>query len=84
MASVYPKGIYLVVADVGSASGQGLDVISTILLHLSLLDGALLLRADCSLDSFVSMFLQRFYSVFDTGNAQVGLATTAFTDATTN
>ena len=29
-------------------------------------------------------FLQRFYSVFDTSNAQVGLATTAFTDATTN
>ncbi|THH33217.1 hypothetical protein EUX98_g954 [Antrodiella citrinella] len=29
-------------------------------------------------------FLQRFYSVFDTTNAQVGLATTPFTDATTN
>ena len=29
-------------------------------------------------------FLQRFYSVFDTGNSQVGLATTAFTDAETN
>ncbi|KAF7977774.1 hypothetical protein HWV62_2659 [Athelia sp. TMB] len=29
-------------------------------------------------------FLQRFYSVFDTGNKQVGLATTEYTDATTN
>jgi len=29
-------------------------------------------------------WLQRFYSVFDTGNAQVGLATTPFTDAETN
>ncbi|KAI0311766.1 acid protease [Amylostereum chailletii] len=29
-------------------------------------------------------FLQRFYSVFDTTNAQVGLATTQFTDAETN
>ncbi|KAL6303180.1 acid protease [Sparassis latifolia] len=29
-------------------------------------------------------FLQRFYSVFDTGNSQVGLATTPYTDATTN
>ncbi|KAK7681605.1 hypothetical protein QCA50_015338 [Cerrena zonata] len=29
-------------------------------------------------------FLQRFYSVYDTGNAQVGLATTPFTDAETN
>ncbi|EKM51579.1 uncharacterized protein PHACADRAFT_261805 [Phanerochaete carnosa HHB-10118-sp] len=52
--------IYLVVADLGSPSGQGLDFINGF------------------------AFLQRFYSVFDTGNAQVGLATTAFTDATTN
>ncbi|KAJ7078663.1 acid protease [Mycena epipterygia] len=29
-------------------------------------------------------FLQRFYSVFDTTNSQVGFATTSFTDATTN
>ena len=29
-------------------------------------------------------FLERFYSVFDTGNQRVGLATTPFTDATTN
>ncbi|KAI0917457.1 hypothetical protein AcW1_007348 [Taiwanofungus camphoratus] len=30
------------------------------------------------------VFLQRFYSVFDTGSAQVGLATTDYTDAMTN
>jgi len=29
-------------------------------------------------------FLERFYSVFDTANNRVGLATTSFTDATTN
>ncbi|KAG2096530.1 acid protease [Suillus discolor] len=29
-------------------------------------------------------FLERFYSVFDTTNSRVGLATTAYTDATTN
>jgi len=29
-------------------------------------------------------FLERFYSVFDTGNKRVGLATTPFTTATTN
>ena len=29
-------------------------------------------------------FLERFYSVFDTANKRVGLATTSFTDATTN
>jgi hypothetical protein len=34
------------------------------------------------LDGFV--FLQRFYSVYDTTNNRVGLATTQFTQATTN
>ena len=29
-------------------------------------------------------FLERFYYVFDVSNSQVGFATTAFTDATTN
>ena len=29
-------------------------------------------------------FLERFYYVFDVANSQVGFATTAFTDATTN
>ncbi|KZT08682.1 acid protease [Laetiporus sulphureus 93-53] len=29
-------------------------------------------------------FLERYYSVFDTGNSQVGFATTSYTDATTN
>ncbi|TFY71569.1 hypothetical protein EVG20_g1455 [Dentipellis fragilis] len=52
--------IYLVVSDLGSQSGQGLDFINGF------------------------TFLQRFYSVFDTTNSQVGLATTPFTDATTN
>ncbi|PSR70558.1 hypothetical protein PHLCEN_2v13597 [Hermanssonia centrifuga] len=52
--------IYLVTADMGSPSGQGLDFINGF------------------------AFLQRFYSVFDTGNTQVGLANTPFTDATTN
>ncbi|KAI0263910.1 aspartic peptidase domain-containing protein [Gloeopeniophorella convolvens] len=52
--------IYLVVSDLGSPSGQGLDFINGF------------------------TFLQRFYSVFDVTNSQVGLATTAFTDAETN
>ncbi|KAJ7767950.1 aspartic peptidase A1 [Mycena maculata] len=30
------------------------------------------------------VFLERFYSVFDTANKQVGFATTSFTDVTTN
>ena len=29
-------------------------------------------------------FLERFYYVYDVANAQVGFATTSFTDATTN
>ncbi|KAJ7509621.1 aspartic peptidase A1 [Mycena galericulata] len=52
--------ICLVVADIGSPSGSGLDFI----------------------DGYA--FLERFYSVFDTGNQQVGFATTPFTTATTN
>ena len=33
-------------------------------------------------DGFV--FLQRFYSVYDTDNSQIGFATTEYTDAETN
>ncbi|GJE88426.1 acid protease [Phanerochaete sordida] len=53
-------GIYLIVADMGSPSGQGLDFINGF------------------------AFLQRFYSVYDTGKGGVGLAPTSFTNATTN
>ncbi|KAI0649650.1 family A1 protease [Trametes meyenii] len=52
--------IYLVIADIGTPSGEGLDFI----------DGM--------------TFLERFYYVFDVANSRVGLATTAFTHATTN
>ena len=53
-------GIYLIISDLGSNSGQGLDFINGY------------------------TFLERFYSVFDTTNNQLGFATTAFTTATTN
>ena len=52
--------IYLVVNDIGSNSGEGLDFINGY------------------------TFLERFYYVYDVANAQVGFATTEFTDATTN
>ena len=52
--------IYLIVGDLGSESGFGLDFING------------------------QAFLERFYSVFDTANKRVGLATTPFTSATTN
>ncbi|KAI0081062.1 acid protease [Panus rudis PR-1116 ss-1] len=54
------NNVYLIVGDLGTNSGEGLDFI----------DGM--------------TFLERFYSVFDTGNRRVGLATTSFTRATTN
>ncbi|KAG0702054.1 acid protease [Suillus ampliporus] len=54
------NNIYLVIADIGSNSGSGLDFINGY------------------------SFLQRFYSVFDTTNHQVGFATTSYTDAVTN
>ena len=52
--------IYLVVSDIGSNSGQGLDFINGY------------------------AFLERFYSVFDTTNSQIGFASTSYTDATSN
>jgi len=52
--------IYLIVGDLGTASGQGLDFINGY------------------------GFLERFYSVYDTANHRVGLATTPYTKATTN
>ncbi|KAH9913362.1 aspartic peptidase A1 [Fomitopsis serialis] len=52
--------IYLVVNDIGSVSGEGLDFINGY------------------------AFLERFYSVFDTTNSQVGFATTSYTNATSN
>ncbi|KAJ7201370.1 family A1 protease [Mycena pura] len=52
--------IYLIVADIGSVSGLGLDFINGM------------------------TFLERFYSVYDTANKRVGIATTPRTTATTN
>ncbi|KAJ6606850.1 aspartic peptidase A1 [Mycena sp. CBHHK59/15] len=52
--------IYVIVANLGTPSGQGFDFVNGF------------------------AFLERFYSVFDTTNKQVGFATTAFTTATTN
>ncbi|THH06185.1 hypothetical protein EW145_g4262 [Phellinidium pouzarii] len=52
--------IYLVVADIGTDSGQGLDFVNGY------------------------TFLERFYSVFDTSNSQVGFATTSHTSDTSN
>ena len=52
--------VYLVVGDLGSNTGEGLDFV----------------------DGFT--FLQRFYSVYVATNNKFGLATTPFTNATTN
>ncbi|KAI8868238.1 acid protease [Ramicandelaber brevisporus] len=53
-------GIYLIIGDLGSPSGEGLDFILGI------------------------PFMQRFYTVLDTTNNQIGFATTPYTDATSN
>ncbi|KAF9243102.1 acid protease [Melanogaster broomeanus] len=54
------SSIYLVVSDMGTSSGSGLDF----------------------MNGYV--FLERFYSIYDTTNAQVGFATTAYTSSTSN
>ncbi|KAF7327735.1 Aspartic proteinase [Mycena kentingensis (nom. inval.)] len=55
-----PDALYLVVGDLGSSSGQGLDFIAGY------------------------TFLERFYSVYDTGNSRVGIAETWFTTKAVN
>ncbi|KAF7982214.1 hypothetical protein HWV62_29404 [Athelia sp. TMB] len=52
--------IYLIVSDLGSSSGSGLDFINGY------------------------VFLERFYTVFDSTNSQVGFATTTYTTSTSN
>ncbi|KAG9310078.1 aspartic peptidase domain-containing protein [Chiua virens] len=54
------SGIYLIISDIGTPSGSGLDFINGY------------------------TFLERYYSVFDTTNKQVGFASTAYTQATSN
>ncbi|KAL5492342.1 hypothetical protein ACEPAI_3789 [Sanghuangporus weigelae] len=54
------QNIYLIVSDLGTNSGRGLDFINGY------------------------TFLERFYSVYDTTNKRIGLATTSNTKATTN
>ena len=54
------QNVYLIVNDLGTPSGEGLDFINGF------------------------TFLERFYSVFDTANKQVGFAETNNTFAQTN
>jgi hypothetical protein len=92
-AQIWPRGlntsiggtegnIYLVVSDLGSPSGKGLDFISRCSHFCCALSQGLGGTNHFCIDGFT--FLQRFYSVFDATNSQVGLATTPFTDAETN
>ncbi|KAJ7830262.1 aspartic peptidase domain-containing protein [Mycena leptocephala] len=64
--------IYLVFADMGHISNPGLCGISS-----SINDLRPFMR-------YSFLFLQRFYSVYDTTNCQIGFATTEHTMATTN
>ena len=75
-----PDKIYLITSDLQSPSGSGLDFISmsrapSICLPSCLFPGL-------PTDGFG--WLQRFYTVYDTTNARVGIARTTFTDAQTN
>jgi saccharopepsin len=52
--------VYLIVGDIGSVYGSGLDFVNGY------------------------TFLERYYSVYDTTNGQVGFASTAYTESTSN
>jgi len=50
-----------------------------------LIVGDLGVSSGSGLDVIIGMpFLERYYSVYDTGNRRVGFAATPFTEATTN
>lgn len=68
------------IVQLGTNSGSGLDFINGFAFRkylFALPFGLVLNRAS-------EHKVQRFYSVFDTGNSQVGLAATSVTDATIN
>ena len=65
----------------GSQSGQGLDFISEFP-FVRAASSLVHTNATAPIDGFT--FLQRFYSVYDTTNSQVGIAPTPNTDAETN
>ena len=74
--------IYLVVSDIGTPSGSGLDFMSGysflyvyIPFSLTSKDHVLML---------VLFYSERFYSVYDTGNQRVGFACTKYTNAESN
>ena len=52
--------IFLIISDLGTTSGQGLDFINGM------------------------SFLERFYTTYDAGNNEFGIAETKFTFATSN
>ena len=54
------NSIYLIVADIGTPSGEGLDFINGF------------------------TFMERFYTVYNSGSQTFGIANTNFTFATTN
>jgi hypothetical protein len=87
--------IYLVFADMGQMSNPGLCGISKALFFLffqleltpTAVDGYTFLQVrilTIFLFAILISFLQRFYSVYDTTNCQIGFATTEHTMATTN
>lgn len=71
--------IYLIVGDIGTPSGSGLDFINGyaflyVCVHFF-----------CDRDVLYSPpFSERYYSIYDTTNGQVGFASTAYTKSTSN
>jgi hypothetical protein len=75
---------YLIVSDLGTPSGQGLDFINGFTFLYVITANpffSLTIETDRMTVSYNS---QRFYSVYDTTNSQVGLASTSHTDDITN
>ena len=73
--------IYLVVVDIGSPSGSGLDFINGYaFLYVCLY---FIFPSRCKV-LYSPPFSERYYSVFDTTNQRVGFASTAYTQSMSN
>jgi cathepsin E len=76
---------YLIMQDIGTPSGQGLDFINGFtFLCVKTYHPFLFSVGMISNRGIPFAFRQRYYSVFDTPNQQVGFATTYQTNATSN
>jgi saccharopepsin len=74
--------VYLIVGDIGSVYGSGLDFVNGYT-FLYVYASLFFLHGDREV-LYLPPSSERYYSVYDTTNGQVGFASTAYTESTSN